>query len=819
MDKKFKIPIILTLLMAIFSSLLVTKNIAAEICEDNNVHLILESSNSNRIFPKNFRKTSELSNIKDNKSLNLRGLDKLNISGSAQFSEYNLPALIKAIGTSIPITIVDLRQESHGFINGLSVSWANLKNNANEGLNRDQVLKDEANKLKSIKLNEPMTFYNKPNESIVPIKVQDENELVKSNSVSYNRITVRDGGIPSDEMVDYFIESVKEKPQNSWLHFHCKAGVGRTTTFMIMYDMIKNSKETSVDDIISRQLALANFNDENIKSFKNEERMEFLKNFYEYSKINGDSFNTKWSEWKKASVTEKAANFLSDTMNNITSGYMKNTMIPKFLYVISLDSMTSSERTMVTSLQGLVNNHCSFQIYTLNSAQSDYKIWMEDLKDNYKIKYKIISDPWQLLNIYKSYIEGYVLYSNKTLRDPSINNACSFAALNRTIVIDESIEAKVRKIGIKLKGDCRNTDESWAYKNLWDKGLNHSTVIELSPDRVDALRDYAIMTKSLVFYEDSIEKTSLRNKIFSSMNNNSICLGWGPDEFINVSTASKYGVCVVAADWAYNLTTLSAFCVPHVNKHPQLKIPKEEKAHYVTFIMSDGDNLQWNLGSNYSSDKWFGFPNRSKLALGWSMTPALYHLAPTVFNLYYKSISREKSDNNFIVSPSGNGYMYPSKFNKSKLSSYINELNEYMEKVNEKYVAIIDDSAFYNIKLWNEFTKKPNIRGMFYLDYKRHDNYQGKILWSNNRPIVSCRDLLWNSLEDEEELVKRINNRISTGQINVKSPDAYTFVYVHAWSKDVKSVESVINILKENPNVRIVTPEVFMELINSNINH
>ena len=62
-----------------------------------------------------------------------------------------MPFLIKTIGTSIPIIVVDFRQESHGFINGIPISWADLKNNANAGLNREQVLTDEA-----AKLNEPI---------------------------------------------------------------------------------------------------------------------------------------------------------------------------------------------------------------------------------------------------------------------------------------------------------------------------------------------------------------------------------------------------------------------------------------------------------------------------------------------------------------------------------------------------------------------------------------------------------------------------------------------------------------------------------------
>jgi len=62
-----------------------------------------------------------------------------------------------------------------------------------------------------------------------------------------------------------------------------------TTTFMIMYDMIKNYKEVSSDDIIKRQLAFANFDGDAVKSFKNKERMDFLSEFYNYLKVNGDS--------------------------------------------------------------------------------------------------------------------------------------------------------------------------------------------------------------------------------------------------------------------------------------------------------------------------------------------------------------------------------------------------------------------------------------------------------------------------------------------------------------------------------------------------
>ncbi|MDP4146054.1 MAG: protein-tyrosine phosphatase family protein [Bacillota bacterium] len=265
--------------------------------ETDTVNLVLDSLNYNAL-PHKFRKTSDLTNLKD-ANLNLKGLDKLNISGSEQFSEYNLPLLINKIGTSSPITVIDLRQESHGFINGLPVSWSNSKNNANMGLTRTEVLMNEANKLAGIKLNTPISFYNHPGKTIVPAKVQSENQLVTSKQLSYVRIPVTDGKIPTNDMVDYFIDFVNSQPQNSWLHFHCKKGIGRTTTFMIMYDMIKNYNQATFDDIIKRQLLLANFNEERINSFKNPERIKFLETFYKYCKENGPNFKIKWSIWNR----------------------------------------------------------------------------------------------------------------------------------------------------------------------------------------------------------------------------------------------------------------------------------------------------------------------------------------------------------------------------------------------------------------------------------------------------------------------------------------------------------------------------------------
>lgn len=499
-----------------------------------------------------------------------------------------------------------------------------------------------------------------------------------------------------------------------------------------------------------------------------------------------------------------------------SGSYIKNSIIPKKLYVISENDMTKAEQTMITTLQGIVSSKSNEQIYILSDSEPDYKLWLEDLKKNYNVKYKLIKNPWKLLKIFKSYVDGYILYT--TFNPPSINNACSLASLKNSLAIDEAIEEKVKEQGLtKLVKDCRDTDKYWAFNTLWNSGLNHSTVIEISPDKPLALRDYAITSKSLVFYEDNVNDFSFRESIFKSMDDNGHCLGWGPDEHTNVTIASKHGIDVTAADWSYNLSVLSSYTsIPRKQKQ-ESNFKGEDGVHYVTFIMSDGDNQQWMLGSNYSSKNWFGSPYRGDFNLGWSINKSLYYLAPTVFHKYYESAGSSKYFDNFVTSPSGNGYMYPSKFPINKLDSYTNTLSEYMKKVDQNYVLILDDEALYKTNIWDKYTCHDNIHGLLYLNYYKNNSYEGKIVWSNNKPIVSCRDLLWWGLESETNIVDNINKRINLGYTDIKNPNSYSFVYVHVWSNTMDNVNNVITKLNQNPKVRIVTPNTFMKLINENV--
>ena len=122
-------------------------------------------------------------------------------------------------------------------------------------------------------------------------------------------VTDADIKTKASEYIPKIIKFVENQPKGSWLHFHCKEGIGRTTTFMIMYDIIKNNKTVSLNDIITRQVLLSGMNPEDAQSFYNGEHNKFLNNFY----------NTYIS---KSTSSIKYINIC------INDYYMKNTLIP-----------------------------------------------------------------------------------------------------------------------------------------------------------------------------------------------------------------------------------------------------------------------------------------------------------------------------------------------------------------------------------------------------------------------------------------------------------------------------------------------------------
>jgi protein-tyrosine phosphatase len=136
-----------------------------------------------------------------------------------------------------------------------------------------------------------------------------ERDLVSSGGANYVRVSITDHTRPLDDQVDRFILAVRALQENAWAHFHCEAGLGRTTTFMVLYDMLRNATRVSLEDIVRRQKLLGYGYDVlsptepgSWKAPYINDRIAFVREFYDYAHANPEGRPQLWSEWLKSRV-------------------------------------------------------------------------------------------------------------------------------------------------------------------------------------------------------------------------------------------------------------------------------------------------------------------------------------------------------------------------------------------------------------------------------------------------------------------------------------------------------------------------------------
>jgi len=268
----------------------------------------------------------------------ISGISGTAASGSAEFSGAQFQAMIDKKAVTLPMTVVDLRQESHGFVtlkqpfNGdteIAICWFAERDWRNVAKGLPSILLDEVLNLNSAAGSTNLTVYQvtaKTNEdgicTATPFTVQptgsymEEQKLVEAvSNVSYLRLPTTDHCRPRDSEVDQFVAFESSLPANMWLHFHCRAGDGRTTVFMAMHDIMHNAPTDSLATILARQVSIGGIDlstaPDNLALYSYPfavERMQFMQYFYSYViQQKGNGYKVTWSEWMTPQVQSQLA--------------------------------------------------------------------------------------------------------------------------------------------------------------------------------------------------------------------------------------------------------------------------------------------------------------------------------------------------------------------------------------------------------------------------------------------------------------------------------------------------------------------------------
>ena len=253
--------------------------------------------------------------------LNPVGWQHLHVSGSGSIASL---AQVQRLKPSVdqPVTVLDVRAESHVVVGGYPCTWRAYKNWANVGLTHAEVMADEKKRIDDLKQKNTVEMFHRSDvkkqvENLRKVQltwpeIQSEEEVVTKAGASYVRLSVTDHLAPLKEHIDAFVQMERRMKPNEKLHVHCGVGQGRTGIFVTLHDMIQNADKVSFNDIIKRQTAfnpgraldiekvLAN---KLLLGFRNDRR-EFVSLFYQYAKKNPKGHPLLWSEWLNAEIEQ-----------------------------------------------------------------------------------------------------------------------------------------------------------------------------------------------------------------------------------------------------------------------------------------------------------------------------------------------------------------------------------------------------------------------------------------------------------------------------------------------------------------------------------
>src|SRR6266702_3655343 len=516
------------------------------------------------------------------------------------------------------------------------------------------------------------------------------------------------------------------------------------------------------------------------------------------------------------------------------SGMWPTFQSPNHLDVYDIRGASQDTQLSITTMTGVINRQQA-QVYLLSSA--DAAFWFQQVFAQIPHNTSLATGNAALdamLNKYGSSIQGMIIYDPNCI--DSINIATMLAGQRDGMVVSpaQAVVLQGPPYQLPVIADLRIYQwksrvqvYSWAEVNLL-KDAAPNLIAGLDPKVSGALRSFLVATRTCIYWLDARDflpdipnglasERGLMQRIFSAFPAGTIHLGWFIDEPHGVSLTSKAAMPVLASDFFENLEVWTSVQnmqstdqarsvgtgLAPASTFEQARASTEARFApapsavtpkvYVSFTISDGDNLQYD--QHRMAGLWKD-PARGTMPIGWTISPSLVQTAPSLAAYYMTTAS---SNDELIAGPSGAGYMFPSNWPQVQLPAFLKLTGESMQAMKLNVIQVLDtgsSQAFVNPGLQTAYV---DVLTPFGLNGILSGSGQTQSSWKKVSGVPVLQNLgLADSVSKTVNLVRNASAH-------------YLNVYIMAWTMTPLDLKQVVQQIGNE--YEVVTPGRLLEMI------
>lgn len=509
----------------------------------------------------------------------------------------------------------------------------------------------------------------------------------------------------------------------------------------------------------------------------------------------------------------------------------------KTLYVCDLTREPPDVQLCVLVLQGIINRKQPALYCLYNETDATWLNWMRRNKwvtDTRNVK------RWTLLlSWFRSRIRGVVV--TDPAQPASKNVANMIAALEDCLVVSprllkqtlQAAPAPELEVKADLRGRWRSSAEAyrWALDNLWPR-LNHHLAACSYPEHL-GLRDYLTQHRAFIFwisgpidgarpFADPTAEARVAEDLLARMPANSPIMSYpwaakdvGIGEGPGVTLFAEFGKYLVGSINCTNLSVHSGVVVPNLRPRPAPAPRLDANKAYVSFIMSDGDNLPVLTVSNFP--QLWASPSRGKTPMGWTLSPAAGLLIPDVVSYYYTTATANDA---FVAAVSGVGYTYPDSYGlrfkqdlrDTVFDGFLDQTGVYMRLLGLRSIWIMNAARPEKVRRYAE-----RISGLeaLFPDYgRRVSEYRDAAYPIGANVPVFHAVTAWTEEATREQRIEQMADEIRS--MTPQERPAFLHAFIWNWGADLGIYEEVMKRL--GPGYVAVRPDHLASLYRQDLN-